>query len=64
MTVKDSSILEPLHSQRWKCGEFDDEILDMVESSEVESIAFQLCHSDTLYNDYFKNMNAGRLKVG
>ncbi|KAI6176422.1 Adenylyl cyclase V [Aphelenchoides bicaudatus] len=70
----DSSVLEPLQSQ-WSRGGgtstngrrcvaelANPEILDLVEASDKESIAFQLWHSDPLYDRYFKHMNSGRLK--
>ncbi|KAI6222383.1 Adenylyl cyclase V [Aphelenchoides fujianensis] len=72
--TRDSSVLEPLQSQ-WsrgggtgtagRCGRAElaaPEILDLVEASDKESIAFQLWHSDALYGRYFAHMNAGRLK--
>lgn len=72
----DSSVLEPLHSQ-WSRGGTSNagggrrcaaelanpEILELVEASDKESIAFQLWHSDVLYGRYFSHMNSGRLKV-
>lgn len=73
--ARDSSVLEPLHSQ-WSRGGTTNtggrrcaaelanpEILALVEASDKESIAFQLWHSDVLYARYFSHMNAGRLKV-
>ncbi|KAI6200887.1 Adenylyl cyclase V [Aphelenchoides besseyi] len=74
LTRGDSSVLEPLQSQ-WSRGGgtgtagrgvgaelAKPEILDLVEASDKESIAFQLWHADPLYKLYFAHMNAGRLK--
>lgn len=60
---RDSSVLEPLQSQWNKNGVANSSVLDLIETSEKESIAFQLWHSDRLYTTYFKHMNSGRLKV-
>lgn len=72
--TRDSSVLEPLQSQ-WSRGGTTNtgrrcaaelanpEILELVEASDKESIAFQLWHSDVLYGRYFAHMNVGRLKV-
>jgi hypothetical protein len=75
MRAENSSVLEPLQSQ-WSRGGTtsgagrrcaaelaNPEILELVEASDKESIAFQLWHSDVLYGRYFAHMNAGRLKV-
>lgn len=60
---RDSSVLEPLQNQWNKNGAADEAVLEMIESNEKESIAFQLWHSDRLYANYFRHMNSGRLKV-
>uniref|UniRef100_A0A1I7RZD0 adenylate cyclase n=1 Tax=Bursaphelenchus xylophilus TaxID=6326 RepID=A0A1I7RZD0_BURXY len=71
--TRDSSVLEPLQSQWSRGGSTEKgtkgraelanpEILDLVEQSDKESIAFQLWHSDALYGRYFAHMNSGRLK--
>jgi hypothetical protein len=59
---RDSSVLEPLQSQWNKNGAADESVLEMIESNDKESIAFQLWHSDRLYANYFRHMNSGRLK--
>ena len=60
---QDSSVLEPLQNQWNKDGVANTSVLDMIETSDKESIAFQLWHSDRLYTNYFRHMNSGRLKV-
>uniref|UniRef100_A0A0K0F830 adenylate cyclase n=1 Tax=Strongyloides venezuelensis TaxID=75913 RepID=A0A0K0F830_STRVS len=60
---KDSSVLEPLQNNWNRSGIADSQILDNIdEDIESESLAFQLCHHDNLYPEYFKHMNAGRMK--
>lgn len=70
--TRDSSVLEPLQGFTRSAGTSgiagpsglaDPDILELVDSYDKESIAFQLSHSDRLYDRYFKHMNAGRLKV-
>ncbi|KAH7731120.1 CRE-ACY-4 protein [Aphelenchoides avenae] len=69
--TRDSSVLEPLQGFTRSAGTSgiagpsglaDPDILELVDSYDKESIAFQLSHSDRLYDRYFKHMNAGRLK--
>uniref|UniRef100_A0A7E4V1G9 adenylate cyclase n=1 Tax=Panagrellus redivivus TaxID=6233 RepID=A0A7E4V1G9_PANRE len=60
---RDSSVLEPLQSQWSKNGLADESVIEMIETNDNESIAFQLWHSDPLYTSYFRHMNSGRLKT-